>query len=102
MKGNQKNIFIGILIFTLIIVVSFIFILPIKVYGGFIFTLEIFIGVCILIYWHSRNYAFICGCCNHKFTIGVFKGAMSIHSARVRYLKCPRCKKRTWAKETII
>lgn len=39
-----------------------------------------------------------CRNCNHKFTLTYKEVMFAIHIPSISYLKCPKCKKRTWAK----
>ena len=42
-----------------------------------------------------------CGKCNHKYT-PTFKGVLwAPHINRTRYLKCPKCNKRSWNKKVV-
>ncbi len=42
-----------------------------------------------------------CGKCHHKFVPFYRSVAMSLHVGTTRYLKCPKCGKRSWSKKTI-
>lgn len=42
-----------------------------------------------------------CKKCHHKFTIKYSKALIAPHIATTRYLKCPKCHKRTWAKKVM-
>ena len=42
-----------------------------------------------------------CSKCNHKY-VPTFKSVFfSMHTGRTRYMKCPKCKKRSWHKKVI-
>ena len=42
-----------------------------------------------------------CKKCHHKFTIKYFVGFLAPHINTTRYLKCPNCGKRSWAKKVM-
>lgn len=43
-----------------------------------------------------------CGRCHHKY-IPTYKSVLwSMHYGRTRYMKCPKCNKRSWNKKTIV
>lgn len=52
----------------------------------------------ILVRWHSRITAYICPRCHNKFTITPFIDFISPQGFTSKYLKCPNCGKRVWAK----
>lgn len=50
---------------------------------------------------HSREY--ICSDCKHKYEISFLLYLVSIQRrSGDKYLKCPRCSKRNWAKPTTV
>ena len=42
-----------------------------------------------------------CKNCHHKFVPTYMKVLFSMHMSTTRYLKCPKCNKRTWAKKVM-
>ena len=42
-----------------------------------------------------------CSNCNHRYIPSVLPFWFSMHYGRTRYLKCPKCKKRTWNKKML-
>ena len=42
-----------------------------------------------------------CKSCHHKFKIKYIKAVFTPHINTTRYLKCPKCNKRTWAKKVM-
>ena len=42
-----------------------------------------------------------CKTCHHRFTITYFKALFAPHLSTTRYLKCPKCNKRTWSKKVM-
>lgn len=45
-------------------------------------------------YYECRN-------CHHRYTTTYFKALMAPHMSTTRYLKCPECGKRSWAKKVM-
>lgn len=42
-----------------------------------------------------------CKNCHHRFTTTYFKVLMAPHMSTTRYLKCPKCNKRSWSKKVM-
>lgn len=42
-----------------------------------------------------------CKKCHHRFVPTYFEALMSMHMSTTRYLKCPECHKRSWAKKVM-
>ena len=73
-------------VFGTIVVVSTIILLSVCFYG---FKLEVDAG-----YYECKK-------CNHKFIPAYFKALMAPHMGTTRYLKCPKCNKRSWSKKVM-
>lgn len=57
------------------------------------------IGFCVHI---ERNAGFYeCGHCHHKYIPTYSAVIWSMHAGRTRYMKCPKCGKRSWSKKRI-
>lgn len=66
--------------------------------AGFV-VLFVAIGFCLHI---ERNAGFYeCGHCHHKYIPTYGAVIWSMHIGRTRYMKCPKCGKRSWSKKTI-
>lgn len=72
--------------------------------GGFsegifgIITVILLLG---LVYYHKECNAYLCPECHEKFTISLFKDLLSLNGAsQGKYLKCPKCGRKGWFKET--
>jgi len=57
------------------------------------------IGSCLLIEQKTGYYQ--CDNCKHKYIPSYKQVLFAMHSGRNRYMKCPECKKRSWAKKVI-
>jgi DNA-directed RNA polymerase subunit RPC12/RpoP len=53
----------------------------------------------LLVRWHARNFAYRCPECGQEFEISTFTDFISPHGGGKKYLRCPRCQKRSWANE---
>ena len=42
-----------------------------------------------------------CGCCEHKYIPSYKQVLFGVHISRTRYLKCPKCGKRSWNKKVV-
>ncbi len=51
----------------------------------------------LLVTWHARSFGYRCPKCGEEFGISVFADFISPHMLTTKYLKCPRCGKRSWA-----
>jgi DNA-directed RNA polymerase subunit RPC12/RpoP len=57
--------------------------------------------IAALIWWHARNTAYRCGHCGREFVVSAWKDAFSPHMLETKYLRCPECGKRSWAKSLV-
>jgi len=92
----------SILFFSLIFIASFCELLTgwriALILFGFI---NFIIGVhfCLKIEQLAGYYE--CGCCHHKYIPTYAQVLYSMHAGRTRYMKCPKCGRRSWNKKTI-
>jgi len=99
-KDNKKTI-IFIALAVVLVLCSGLFLLPLKWIGPLLFVIIVLGSFIFLVSWHSKKVAYICKDCNEKFVIGFLRDLLSPHlPPDTKYLKCPNCGKRTWAKET--
>lgn len=56
------------------------------------------VGLVILALWHSKTYEYVCENCNNKFSIHALADLISPQGVTTKYVMCPKCHKRTWAK----
>ena len=57
------------------------------------------VGLIGLAIWHARTTEYNCPNCGHQFDISWLIDLISPHVPDKKYLKCPSCHKRAWAKE---
>ena len=54
-------------------------------------------GVLLVVNWHARNFAYRCGRCGQAFAISTLTDLTSPNGMTRKYLKCPKCRERSWA-----
>lgn len=52
----------------------------------------------ILVKWHAKTFAYICPKCNCIFTLSALRDLFSPQGFATKYITCPKCKQRGWAK----
>jgi len=65
---------------------------------GLAVWLVVFVGgvLFLLASWHAQATAYRCTECGHEFDISPLTDFLSPHYPYKKYLRCPRCGKRTW------
>lgn len=88
--------------FTLVLLIGTITMtLKLKVILGIIASLILVIGVIYSIKIEQIAGYYKCSKCNHKY-IPTYKSVfLAMHIGRTRYMKCPKCMKRSWNKKVI-
>ena len=46
--------------------------------------------------WIARNFEYKCPNCGNRFSLSLFAGALSPHAMGRKWVRCPRCGKRSW------
>ena len=77
------------------LLISAAFFLAPKSLAGFVLLACVLLG--LLIRWHAANFAYRCEACGHEFEITALQDAISPHMLETKYLRCPKCRARTWA-----
>lgn len=89
---------------TLLLVVCFytdVIILPIKIVLMVIAISVFGVGLYVAMWGDRKIGYFKCRNCNELFTPIFMQYNMGMHLLSTRYLKCPRCKTRTWCKKVM-
>ena len=84
-----------LLLFIAITALSSVFLLPDYWY---LWLLVIIIGILLLVVWHAKNFAYRCPACGEFFEVSTLENFLGPNCLNKKYLKCPRCGKRGWAK----
>ena len=63
--------------------------------------LNIALGVFFSMIIETKAGFYECANCKHKYIPSYKQTVWSIHMGRTRYMKCPKCNKRTWSKKRI-
>lgn len=56
------------------------------------------IALAALVTWHARGFGYECPHCGERFQIGSVTDFLSPHTFSTKYLRCPRCGTRDWAR----
>jgi DNA-directed RNA polymerase subunit RPC12/RpoP len=60
-----------------------------------------FIALLFLVRIEQKTGYYECKCCGHKYVPTYKQTLFSMHINRTRYLKCPKCGKKSWSKKVI-
>jgi transcriptional regulator with XRE-family HTH domain len=60
-----------------------------------------FIAILFLVRIEQKAGYYECKCCGHKYVPTYKQTLFSMHINRTRYLKCPKCGKKSWSKKVI-
>ncbi|MDW7732362.1 MAG: zinc ribbon domain-containing protein [Methanolobus sp.] len=88
-----------LLIFFTVITASSFLLLPGHWY---IWHSIVALGMLIIIAWHTKNFAYRCPNCGKTFDISIITNFLGLNNFDKKYLKCPHCGKRGWAKVLVI
>ncbi|WP_406657809.1 hypothetical protein V7O62_04390 [Methanolobus sp. ZRKC2] len=94
-KADWRRFAWILLIFVLVITASSFLLLP--GYWSLWFFI-IFVITFLLIAWHTKNFAYQCPKCDEIFEISIITNFLGPNNFDRKYLKCPLCGKRGWAK----
>ena len=61
----------------------------------------IIVGACFALKIEVETGHYKCGDCGHEYVPKYSKALMAMHCGRTRYMKCPKCGKKTWQKKAI-
>lgn len=102
-RQNKKNSLQSSIILVYIVAMIFVsvFVLPRYELGYIIWLVMAAIALYIVKKKNSSSFAFICKNCSFNFTITTLQDIFSSRKLDTKFLKCPKCGKKTWAKETI-
>ena len=91
-----------VILFSMVFVAAF---LPMKdwvrivlIVGGFI---PFIIGICFALRIEQTAGYYECQACSHRYVPSFKSVFFAMHMGRTRYMKCPKCGKRTWQKKVI-
>jgi Bacteriophage tail assembly protein len=77
-----------------LIMISLFFLLPEHWYLWLAITFGIF---ALLAAWHAKRFSYLCPGCGEVFKVSRFDDLISPNGVNKKYLRCPRCGRRTWA-----
>lgn len=101
-KHKKTNVLTVALIisFCLFLVLGSLIVNPLGGIASLAFIMLILVLLLSLVYWNKKVNAYICAKCNNKFRIGFLQDLFSPNWIKGKYLKCPKCNKRSLCKET--
>lgn len=93
MQGNWYVMAQVLFAFIALTMVSSFFLLP-----GYWYLWLIIIsgGLALLVAWHAKNFVYLCPGCGEVFKVSRFDNFISPNSVNKKYLRCPKCGRRTW------
>ncbi len=89
--------FLGILVISCFAISNEILILIVNLVA----TIVLIISFCFCFKIEVNIMNYECQICKHRFTPKYFEALFAFHTPRKRYLKCPHCKNKSWAKRVI-
>ncbi|MCG8485569.1 MAG: MerR family transcriptional regulator [Clostridia bacterium] len=99
-RRDSNLTIIFITVFVLVVITLGIF-LNNNILGIILFITITITVLGFLVLWHSKTTAYICKQCDTKFNITFLTDLVSPQvPPNKKYLKCPNCKKRVWARES--
>jgi hypothetical protein len=86
-----------ILLHTMVIVFSAIFLLPFGPAGIAVWCIILIGSTYWLVRWHASSTVYHCLVCDPVFEISTLTDLITPHVPYHKYLKCPQCGQRSWA-----
>lgn len=93
-KGDWFRTALVLFLFIAVMILSSILLLPDYWY---LWLLEIITGILLLVIWHTKNFAYLCPKCGMVFEVSALENFLGPNGINRKYLKCPKCGKRSWA-----
>lgn len=93
-KGDWYRAVFVLFLFIIVIVLSSVLLLPDYWY---LWLLVVITGTLMLVIWHTKNFAYRCPKCGEIFEISTMENLLGPNGLNKKYLKCPKCGKRSWA-----
>ena len=83
-----------LLLFVAIISLSSILLLTEHWYFWFLIVTAC---LAFIVTWHAKNFAYHCPRCGNIFEISIKEYLLAPNGMDKKYIKCPKCEKRSWA-----
>jgi len=93
-KRDWITIVVYIAVLVGVITIGAIFLIPNYFY---VWLIPMIGGLLLFVRWHVKNFAYRCSKCGHEFEISIFAYFITPHGPGWKYLKCPKCHKRSKA-----
>ncbi|WP_048050741.1 hypothetical protein [Methanosarcina soligelidi] len=93
-KADWYRTALVLFLFITVMVFSSIFLRP----GcWYLLILIIITGTLLLVNWHTKNFAYLCPICGRVFEVSTLENFLGPDRVNKKFLKCPKCGKRSWA-----
>jgi predicted RNA-binding Zn-ribbon protein involved in translation (DUF1610 family) len=86
---------VALLIYVATLVLFSVLLLPDYWYFWLLIVLA---GLAVLVAWHAKNFAYMCPKCSEVFEASALEDFLGPNGLNKKYMKCPKCGKRAWAK----
>lgn len=93
--SDWRRAFLYILAYSVMLITASALLLP---ENWLLWLAVIALGTYLLIVWHTENYAYQCSNCGKSFGISVTANLLGPNGGTRKYLKCPECGRRSWAR----
>ena len=98
-KKDSRITLLFVISFLLLMALS-VFLLAEKIINIYIYLVIVIFSLFLLVLRHSKTTGYVCKNCGGRFNITPIIDFVSPHMTDSKYLKCPHCGKKTWAKES--
>ena len=92
----------SVILFSMVFVAAFLpmndWVRIVLIVGGFI---PFIIGICFALRIEQTAGYYECQACSHRYVPSFKSVLFAMHMGRTRYMRCPKCGKRTWQKKVI-
>ena len=103
---NKKKLYILTLVLSFLSLVGIILsaiIFENNTKNWWTFAISLFLTIVLIVltcFVYCKHAEFICKKCNKQFKPKTLHSIIAIHLVTKRYLRCPHCNKKSWAKTT--
>lgn len=90
-------VFIGSLLVSSYVELDIVWRILLIVFG----VMNIVLGLLFSLFIETKVGYYECKCCSHKYVPSYSQVLWAMHMGRTRYMKCPKCGKKSWNKKVI-
>ena len=110
-EANNKRMICDMWVLAITALVFYLIAIYLTIYSfGDSSTSDFIVGACTILLFCVATYAFKlevnagyyeCKNCHHRYKTTYLKAFLAPHFSTTRYLKCPKCNKRSWSKKVM-